>query len=177
MSPHLPRVLSCLAAVVALVGAGPLAAPASAAAHIGPAVEWPAYGLDVCAEHGGELVEFEIFRVRRDARVTSADLQRPEGDLRQVARALVTPVDPDQPTITGTAWGRAPEPEHREQLSWDQRRPLVGARLEPGRYYVFVRFAVDGPASHRGITLGWEDDAERTGLSVGNVAYRFRDRC
>lgn len=140
-----------------------------------PAVVLRGYPGSSCQTRSGSSIEVGSMRVTRPVTLEKAGLVSAtnviHGEPSVVAR-------PDSgPDWSGTYPGTQPDPQSRRDLGWDQREPLAGAQLEPGRYYFFLPIKVRPPSAHfDALQVTWSE-GDVPGEAEAERVSDFKDSC
>jgi hypothetical protein len=147
----------------------------STSAPADPAVVLRGYAGSSCQTGGGRVVEVGSMRVDRPVTLGRAGLV---GAVNVVHGAASVVARPDSgPDWSGTYPGPRPGPQSRRDLGWDQREPLAGAQLEPGRYYVFVPVRIRPPSAHfEGLQVTWSE-GDVPGVAEADRVTDFKESC
>lgn len=140
-----------------------------------PAVVLRGYPGSSCQIRGGMVVEVGSMRVTRPVTLGKAGLV---GDVNVVRGAPSVVARPDSgPDWSGSYPGPQPSPRSRRDLGWDQRKPLAGAQLEPGRYYFFLPIRVRPPSAHfDALKVTWSE-GDVPGVAEAERVSDFKDSC
>ncbi|GAW50817.1 MULTISPECIES: hypothetical protein [unclassified Nocardioides] len=140
-----------------------------------PAVVLRGYPGSSCQTRGGMVVEVGSMRVTRPVTLEKAGLV---GDVNVVHGAPSVVARPDRgPDWSGSYPGPQPSPRSRRDLGWDQRKPLAGAQLEPGRYYFFLPLRVRPPSAHfDALQVTWSE-GDVPGVDEAERVSDFKDSC
>jgi hypothetical protein len=94
-----------------------------------------------------------------------------------VGRVYLAPAAPRERNTGLTVLGDRPGlGAVSDEYGWDERRPLAGEQVEPGRYAVFLQVAARPGRPVEGVAFPWSDRAT-TGSDTLDVAVSYAPRC
>jgi hypothetical protein len=132
-------------------------------------------GFSSCEILDGKLLEVGSMRVTRPVTLEGASLVGAVNinlDETSVARRPDGTKD-----SAGSYPGAAPGAKLAREIGWDQRRPLAGAQLQPGRYYYFLPVEVDEQGGHYdGMEVAWSE-GDQGGVSDAERVTDFKKSC
>lgn len=141
----------------------------------GDPIEFFSSGRSCTTDPGPDLLMSEEIEVSRPVAVDDAQLQLATPDIG-LGRATYVALPKGEVPLTGSWIGTAPDESVRDRVGWSERKRLVGADLEPGRYYVYFPLEITGNAGYDGIAIDWSDESG-SGTSVWNSRDRYRKDC
>ena len=125
--------------------------------------------------YGRKLLTWESARVRRPLTLGQLEPVGLVGGF-DVVGASVVPVPGGVPE-TGILRRLTPPPRVARKVHWSERRPLAGAQVTPGHYYVFVQAVVTHRAQYDGLELTWTDETGGEGRSTWETRDSYRRSC
>ena len=129
-----------------------------------------------CVEYPGpDLLLSEEIKVSRRLKLDGAELQDLRGDI-ELGRPTYVAVPRGEVPLTGSWAGTAPTKKQWDRTGWLDRKPLTGAEVPPGRYYVYFPIELTGPGRYSGIAVDWTDEAG-SGTSVWDTRDIYRPHC
>ena len=129
-----------------------------------------------CVEFTGPIVIWEEAEVSRPLTLTGFAPVGLEGDLAPGAASVVAVPEGSVP-MTGSVRGNVIPAKWADQVGWEDREPVAGAEIGPGRYYVFLEAKIRGRASYDGIQLSWTDADGQEGASIWRAQDTYRRDC
>jgi hypothetical protein len=127
-----------------------------------------------CATVPGEYLMWENIDVQRPIRLTGVELVDSVGV--QLLDASVSTRPRGQVVSTGIVVGDRPPAADQKRIGWQDRRPVAGARLEPGTtYYLVLHLEYPERGGYDAIDVSWDDG--RPGASRWQVPLEIGPDC